>query len=141
MQVYKPFTHQHLPEIAQSLGQLQSDFDQTLNFIPMRGNFTRGILASMYTKTTASEQELHGLYDEFYALHPFTHRIEDNPDVKRVVNSNKCFLHIEKHGEYCLIISVIDNLLKGASGQAVQNMNLMSGIDEQRGLRLKAIGY
>lgn len=141
IQVYKPFAHQHLPEIAQSLGQLQSGFAHPLNFIPMRGNFTRGILASVYMKVPASEQELHRLYDEFYALHPFTHRINDNPDVKRVVNTNKCFLHIEKHGEYCLIISVIDNLIKGASGQAVQNMNLMSGIDEECGLRLKAIGY
>ena len=141
VQIYKPFTHQHLPEIAQSLTSMQPDFSRELNFIPMRGNFTRGILASVYTKVPANEPELHRLYDEFYAPHLFTHRTRDNPDLKRVVNTNKCFLHIEKHGEYCLIVSVIDNLLKGASGQAVQNMNLISGFDEQCGLRLKAIGY
>jgi N-acetyl-gamma-glutamyl-phosphate reductase len=139
--VYKPFQHQHLAEIGSSLLQLQPGFEQTLHFIPWRGNFARGIFASLYTRTSLSEAELYELYEEYYASHPFVHLSRQNPTLKAAVNTNKCILHLEKHGEQALILSVIDNLLKGASGQAVQNMNLALGLEEEVGLRLKAVGY
>lgn len=140
MQVYKAFNHQHIPEIQQSLYQ-RSEQEHRLHFIPYRGNFTRGIIASVYARTRLSIEELQTAFDEYYAEHPFTLRIQDNPDVKRVVNTNKCLLYVEKHDDTVLIVSVLDNLLKGASGQAVQNMNLMFGIEETVGLQLKAMVF
>ncbi|HXH17521.1 MAG TPA: N-acetyl-gamma-glutamyl-phosphate reductase [Chitinophagales bacterium] len=135
---YKVFEHQHLAEISQSLKQLQDDFTGNVNFIPHRGNFTRGILASIYTNTTINLDEALSLYKKYYASHPFVHISHAPLDVKQVVNTSKCLLHLEKHGEKLFITSIIDNLLKGASGQAVQNMNLMFGLDETAGLKLKA---
>ena len=139
--VYKAFRHQHLDEIGQSVRQLQPGFDKNLNFIPVRGNFARGIFASTYTKCPLSVGEAKALYSEFYKNAAFTFVADKNPDMKQVVNTNKAIIYVEKHGENLLIISMIDNLLKGASGQAVQNMNLMVGIDEKAGLNLKSTGF
>ena len=142
LSVYKAFEHQHLNEIGQSLKQLQSEAEVgALNFIPYRGDFTRGIIASMYTDCSLSEQEATELYTAYYAEHPFTHVTNRNIDLKQIVNTNKCFIQLKKHGDKLLIISIIDNLLKGASGQAVQNMNLLFGLGEQAGLRLKAVAF
>jgi len=141
LSVYKVFNHQHLGEIGQSLSQLQPGFDQALNFVPYRGDFTRGILASIYTESDLTEEEALTMYEEYYAGHPFTHVTDRSIDLKQVVNTNKVFLQVKKHGNKLFIVSILDNLLKGASGQAVQNMNLMFGLDETAGLRLKATGF
>ncbi len=141
LSVYKAFTHQHLNEIGESLNQLQNGFNQTLNFIPQRGDFTRGILAGMYLETDLSLNEAYDLYENYYRDAAFTHISKVNIDLKQVVNTNKCIIHLEKHGNKLFIVSIIDNLLKGASGQAVQNMNLMFGLDEKAGLRLKGTGF
>jgi len=134
---YKPFTHQHLGEINESLKSLQSDSGD-LFFLPNRGNFTRGILATAYTKFKGSEAEAIRLYKNFYSDAVFTYISEEPIHLKQVVNTNNCHIHLHKHGDILLITSVTDNLLKGASGQAVQNMNLMFGFDESEGLHLKA---
>jgi N-acetyl-gamma-glutamyl-phosphate reductase len=139
--VYKAFEHQHLAEIRQSLAQLQPNFTKALNFIPVRGNFTRGIFASVYLDYDGSGEEAVKLYKDFYADAVFTVVSDKNIDLKQAVNTNKCVLHAEKHGSKLLILSCIDNLLKGASGQAVQNMNLLFGLDETTGLKLKAGGF
>ncbi|MDR2040795.1 MAG: N-acetyl-gamma-glutamyl-phosphate reductase [Tannerella sp.] len=139
--IYKPFTHQHLDEIRQSLTQLQPGFRNALRFIPVRGNFSRGIFATVYTKCTLTEDQAQTLYKDFYAAHPFTFVTGKSPDLKQVVNTNKCLLHLQKVGDILLITSVTDNLLKGASGQAVHNMNLMFGLDEQAGLHLKPSAF
>jgi len=141
LSIYKPFEHQHLQEIRESLHQLQPDLSKPLNFIPVRGNFSRGIFASVYTDCNLSTEEARSLYKEFYKEAAFTFVTDKNPDMKQVVNTNKCVLYLEKFGNKLLIISAIDNLLKGASGQAVQNFNLMFGLDERAGLRLKASGF
>jgi len=141
LSVYKAFEHQHLNEIGQSLVQLDPQFDAVLNFIPQRGDFTRGILAAMYMETEMTRDEALLLYEDFYAQHPFTQVSKKNIDLKQVVNTNKGLVHVEKHGNKLLIISIIDNLLKGASGQAVQNMNIMFGLEERQGLRLKATAF
>ncbi len=139
--VYKAFEHQHLTEILQSVHQLQSNFDKELNFIPVRGNFARGIFATAYTKCDLSQEEAEKLYRDFYKDAAFTFVVSENPDMKQVVNTNKAIVYVEKHGENLLIIAATDNLLKGASGQAVQNMNLMFGLNEKTGLNLKSIGF
>jgi N-acetyl-gamma-glutamyl-phosphate reductase len=141
LSVYKAFEHQHLNEIGQSLKQLQPEFDKAINFIPYRGDFTRGIIASMYTENDLSEAKALNLYQQYYAGHLFTHVTNHDIDLKQIVNTNKCFIQIKKHGSKIFIVSILDNLLKGASGQAVQNMNLMFGLDEKAGLRLKATGF
>jgi N-acetyl-gamma-glutamyl-phosphate reductase len=141
LSVYKAFEHQHLNEIVQSLNQLQNNFGQTLNFIPQRGDFTRGIMTAMYTESELTLEEAYSLYDNYYKDHPFTHISMRNIDLKQVVNTNKALIHLEKHGSKLFIISIIDNLLKGASGHAVQNMNLMFGLGETVGLRLKAVAF
>jgi N-acetyl-gamma-glutamyl-phosphate reductase len=141
LSVYKAFNHQHLGEIGQSLKQLQPNFGQALNFIPYRGDFTRGIFASVYTESNLTEEEALKLYEDYYSGHPFTHVTSRNIDLKQVVNTNKVFLQVKKHDNKLFIISILDNLLKGASGQAVQNMNLIFGLDERAGLRLKATGF
>ena len=138
LSVYKAFEHQHLNEIGESLLQLQPNFAEGLNFIPYRGAFPRGIIASIYTDCDLSLAEAEKLFQDFYADAPFTHVSKANIDLKQVVNTNKCLIHLEKHGNKLMVLSIIDNLLKGASGQAVQNMNLMFGIEETAGLRLKA---
>ena len=141
LSVYKAFEHQHLGEICQSLKQAQPGFKKDVNFIPVRGNHTRGIFATAYTKYEGTLEEANTIYSDFYGTHPFVNLSPENPDLKQVVNTNKVLLFLEKHGDKLMIISCIDNLLKGASGQAVQNMNLMFGLDERCGLNLKAIGF
>lgn len=135
---YKPFTHQHLGEINQSVKQLQGDFDSEIIFMPNRGDFSRGIFATAYTNFDGTLEEAQALYKDFYKDAEFTVVSDDNIHLKQVVNTNKCILHLHKHNNKLLITSVIDNLLKGASGQAVQNMNLMFGFNEGEGLQLKA---
>jgi len=138
LSIYKAFEHQHLNEIGESLLQLQPSITDALSFIPQRGDFTRGILAAMYLESDLTLEEAQSLYEEYYSGHPFTHVSRKNIDLKQVVNTNKALVHVEKHGNKLFIISIIDNLLKGASGQAVQNMNIMFGLEETAGLRLKA---
>jgi N-acetyl-gamma-glutamyl-phosphate reductase len=139
--IYKAFTHQHLAEIRQSLTQLEPEFDQPINFIPYRGDFTRGIMANVYTPFSGTREEAKQLYRSYYEGHPFTHVSEAPVDVKQIVNTNKCLLHLEVHDGQLLITSVIDNLTKGAAGQAVQNMNLVFGLPEDTGLRLKSVAF
>lgn len=141
MSTYKMFEHQHLNEIGESLRSLMPSFDKDINFVPYRGDFTRGIIASVYTSTDASEEQIKSLYREFYGDAAFTFVSDKNIALKQVVNTNKCLLYIEKHGDKLLVMSCIDNLLKGASGQAVHNMNLMFGLDERAGLNLKAAAF
>ncbi len=141
LSVYKAFGHQHLGEIGESILQLDPGFDQQINFIPQRGDFTRGILAAIYMESDLTEAEAQKLYEDFYADHAFTHVSKKNIDLKQVVNTNKALVHVEKHGSKLFIVSIIDNLLKGASGHAVQNMNLMFGLAENEGLRLKAQAF
>lgn len=139
--VYKAFTHQHLGEITESLVQLQSNFNQELFFIPNRGNFSRGIFASLYLKFDKSIEEAFQLFEDFYKDAAYT-KISKTPiHLKQVVNTNNCFIHLQKHNNTLLITSVIDNLLKGASGQAIQNMNLMFGFSQNEGLQLKANSF
>jgi len=134
--VYKTFTHQHLAEIIQTLGTKKA-----IHFIPYRGNFSRGIMANVYTPYSGTQEQAEKLYEDFYANSPFVFLSPEAVDVKQVVNTNKCFLHLQVHEGQILISSVIDNLIKGASGQAVQNMNLMLGWQEDLGLKLKSIGF
>ncbi|HOY20026.1 MAG TPA: N-acetyl-gamma-glutamyl-phosphate reductase [Haliscomenobacter sp.] len=141
LSVYKAFNHQHLDEIRRSLVQAQPGFGGELNFIPLRGDFTRGILATMYLDCKLSEQELNELYTQTYLNEPFTFVSAPNPHLKQVVNTNKCLVHVEKHGNKAFIISAIDNLTKGASGQAVQNLNLIFGLPEKTGLNLKSVAF
>ena len=139
--IYKPFVHQHLPEIRESLTQLQSSFRSDIHFIPYRGNFTRGIFCTIMVKNKVALDELNQLYIDYYAEDSFTHITPDNIDLKQVVNTNKCLIHLEKHGDMLLITSCIDNLLKGTSGQAVHNMNLLFNLEETTGLNRKATAY
>ena len=134
---YKPFTHQHLGEINQSVNQLQNDFSSEIIFMPNRGNFSRGIFATIYTDFEGTIDEAKDIYKSFYAAAKFTFVSDEVLHMKQVVNTNKCLVHLHKHNSKLLISSVIDNLLKGASGQAVQNMNLMFGLEETTGLGLK----
>ncbi|WBX72223.1 N-acetyl-gamma-glutamyl-phosphate reductase [Tenacibaculum retecalamus] len=135
---YKPFTHQHLGEINQSVKSLQTNFDSQIVFMPNRGDFSRGIFATAYTNFKGTLEEAETLYKEFYKEAKFTYISDSQIHLKQVVNTNKCLIHLHKHENKLLITSVIDNLLKGASGQAVQNMNLMFGFEETAGLNLKA---
>ena len=139
--VYKPFVHQHLAEIKQSLLHLQESFNQDIVFIPQRGTFTRGIFACLTLKSDNSIDELINLYSMYYQNHPFVHISNTLIDLKQVINTNKCLLYLEKNNNQLMIVSVIDNLLKGASGQAIQNMNLMFGLEETIGLQLKASAF
>lgn len=139
--VYKAFEHQHLTEIKQSLNQLQVNFNGDINFIPVRGNFTRGIFVSTYINYDGTIEDAEKLYKDYYKDSPFTIISDKNIDLKQVVNTNKCVLHLEKHGNKLLILSCIDNLVKGASGQAVHNMNLIFGLEETIGLNLKASAF
>ena len=136
IQAYKTLTHQHLDEIKESLSQLQQS-EVTLNFVPWRGDFARGIFVTSYCTGSLSLEEINSLYKKYYHPHPFVHVSETMIDLKQVVNTNKCVLYIEKVNDQIVIHTAIDNLLKGASGQALQNMNLMFGINEELGLRLK----
>lgn len=138
IQAYKTLTHQHLHEIGQSLSQLQAGGQIDINFVPWRGDFTRGIFISSQLETTIGEAEVQALYEDFYKDHPFTVVSKDPINLKQVVNTNKCIIQLEKVGNKLVVHSAIDNLLKGASGQALQNMNLMFGLEETAGLKLKA---
>lgn len=139
--VYKAFTHQHLDEISASILQLQPTFNAEINFIPYRGNYTRGILITAYIPYNDTIENAISLYKNYYADAPFVVISEKNINLKQVVNTNKCLLYIEKVANKLMIIAATDNLIKGASGQAVQNMNLMFGLDETAGLHLKSIAY
>jgi len=148
LSIYKPFTHQHLAEIYQSLNQLQAtpslggdEGEVSIDFIPYRGDFARGIFATMVIKTEVPEEDITQAYKDFYHDAAFTHYSDKAIDLKQVVNTNKAVVHCEKYGDKLLVTSAIDNLLKGAVGQAVQNMNIMFGIDETAGLRLKASAF
>ncbi len=134
---YKTLTHQHLGEINQTIKSLQPEYSSSINFVPWRGDFTRGIFVSSVLDCNLSLEEANQLFKEYYKSHPFTHVAGEMIDIKQVVNTNKCLLYLEKAGSKLVIHSVTDNLLKGASGQAVQNMNLMFGLDESVGLKLK----
>lgn len=141
LSVYKAFEHQHLKEIGQSMRALMPNFDGPINFVPYRGDFPRGIIASIYMDCQEPIEEVVALYKAYYKEAAFTHVSDKNIHLKQVVNTNKCLISLEKHGGKLLIMSSIDNLLKGASGQAVQNMNLMFGLPEDQGLRLKAVAF
>lgn len=139
--VYKPFTHQHLAEIGMTLGRLQPGHTSRINFVPMRGDFARGIFVAATLRCPKGEEEVARLFKEFYAGAPFA-IVSDMPvDLKQAVNTNKAVIHIDKHDDMLLVTTAIDNLLKGASGQAVHNMNLMLGIEERAGLRLKPSAF
>lgn len=139
--VYKAFEHQHLIEIGRTLKILQPSFDSAVNFVPMRGDFARGIFASVYTKCDLTAEQAVELYNDFYRDAAFTFVAEREVDLKQVVNTNKAIIRVAKYGDKLHIVSVIDNLLKGASGQAVQNMNIMLGLDEKLGLKLKPSAF
>ena len=141
LSIYKPFTHQHVPEIVQSLRQVQGFLEAGIDFIPYRGEFARGIFATSVLHTQADIDTITKGYKEFYKNAAFTHYADRAIDLKQVVNTNKALVHCDKYGDRLLVTSCIDNLLKGAVGQAVQNMNIMFGIDETAGLRLKASAF
>ena len=138
---YKTLTHQHLGEINQTLKLLQPDFTEAVNFVPWRGDFTRGIFVTSVLESKLSIEEANSLFRDFYKTHPFTKVMDTMVDLKQVVNTNKCHVYMDKVGSKLAIHSVTDNLLKGASGQAVQNMNLMFGFEETAGLHLKASAF
>lgn len=139
--VYKAFSHQHLNEIGQTLKWLQNSFDAPVNFVPIRGDFPRGIMASVYFDSDLTKEEAQKLFEDYYSDHPFVVVVDQNPNLKQVVNTNKAVVFVEKFGSKVHVISMIDNLLKGASGQAVQNMNLMFGLEETLGLHLKPVAF
>jgi N-acetyl-gamma-glutamyl-phosphate reductase len=135
---YKTLTHQHLGEIGRTLGVLQPGFTNNVNFVPWRGDFTRGIFVSSVVSCRRTLEELNRMYRDFYDGHPFTHVASSMIDLKQVVNTNKCLIYLEREGDKLVVHAALDNLLKGASGQAVQNMNLMFGLEETEGLKLKS---
>jgi N-acetyl-gamma-glutamyl-phosphate reductase len=141
MSIYKAFNHQHVPEICQSLKQVQGFLDASIDFIPYRGDFARGIFATEVIRTDADIDTIVAGYKDFYKDAKFTHYVDKAVDMKQVVNTNKALVHCDKYGDKLLVTSCIDNLLKGAVGQAVQNMNIMFGIDETEGLRLKPSAF
>ena len=141
LSTYKVFEHQHLKEICRNLGNLQPGLEADVNFVPMRGDFARGIFASVTLDCPLDGEQAQELYDAYYTGAAFTHVSAGPVDLKQVVNTNKCIIAVEKHGSKLVITSVIDNLLKGASGQAVQNMNLIFGFPENTGLKLKASAF
>ena len=141
LSIYKPFTHQHLAEIRQSIQQVQGHFEASIDFIPYRGDFARGIFCTSVIKTQAPAEDVISGYKEFYRDAAFTHYCDKALDLKQVVNTNKALVHADAFEGKILVTSCIDNLLKGAVGQAVQNMNLMFGIDEKAGLLLKASAF
>ena len=141
LSIYKPFQHQHIAEIRQSLTQEQGYLDASIDFIPYRGNFARGIFCTAVIKTDAPASDVIAAYKEYYRNAAFTHYSDKSIDLKQVVNTNKALVHVDGFEGKILVTSCIDNLLKGAVGQAVQNMNIMFGIDETIGLKLKASAF
>lgn len=141
LSIYNAFTHRHVPEVKQSITQLQANFNKAIDFIPYRGDFPRGIFTTLVTKIDLGINEIQQIYKDYYKNEPFTHLIDMDLDLKQVVNTNKCLIQLQKHENKLLIVSCLDNLLKGASGQAVQNMNLMFNLNESLGLNLKANAF
>jgi N-acetyl-gamma-glutamyl-phosphate reductase len=141
LSIYKPFQHQHIPEIRQSVRQIQGFLDADIDFLPYRGDFARGIFATEVIRTDADIETIIDGYKDFYKDAKFTHYVDKSLDMKQIVNTNKALVHAEKYDDKLLVTSCIDNLLKGAVGQAVQNMNIMFGIDETSGLKLKASAF
>lgn len=139
--IYKTFTHQHLHEINQTIHELQPQYDGQMFFIPQRGCFTRGIFVTSYARCNTPIEEVKAIYEDYYRDAAFTHVISTSPDMKQVVNTNKALVYVERYADQLLMVSCIDNLLKGAVGQAVENMNLMFGLPEDTGLRLKASAF
>lgn len=139
--VYKVFAHQHIHEIRQSVKELQPDYEGSIDFIPYRGDFARGIFTTAYMHTQLSQAEIDACYRDMYASEPFTSYVDRDIDLKQVVNTNRALVHAQKYGDRLLVTSVIDNLLKGAAGQAVENMNIMCGLPETEGLMLKAAAF
>lgn len=138
---YQPFSHPHMDEIKETVHEIGNDFNSEIHFLPVRGNFSRGIYSMMYFKSSLTEDEAFSVFQKYYGDSAFVHYSKEMPDVKQVVNSNKCLIHIQKKEDQLLVISAIDNLLKGASGQAVQNMNIMFGIPENSGLKIKTSAF
>ena len=138
LSVYKAFSHQHLGEIGETLSSLAPSWNGKINFVPVRGDYPRGIMASVYLDCPLSEEEATKLYKDYYSTSRFVNVVDSNPDLKMVVNTNKAVVFVKKYGDKLHIISMIDNLLKGASGQAVENMNIVFGLAQDEGLRLKA---
>ncbi len=141
LSTYKTFSHQHLGEIGESVSRLQPSFSSAINFVPYRGDFPRGIIATVHTKSSLSEEEAVQLFEARYAVSPFTFVSRKPINLKQVVNTNKSLIHVEKHGEYLLVTSVIDNLLRGAAGQAIENMNRIFSLPLSTGLKLKASAF
>lgn len=139
--IYKTFTHQHLHEINQTIHELQPQYDGQMFFIPQRGCFTRGIFVTSYARCNTPIEEVRAIYEDYYRDAAFTHVVSTSPDMKQVVNTNKALVYVERYADQLLMVSCIDNLLKGAVGQAVENMNLMFGLPEDTGLRLKASAF
>ena len=139
--IYKTFTHQHLHEINQTIHELQPQYDGQIFFIPQRGCFTRGIFVTSYARCNTPIEEVKAIYEDYYRDAAFTHVVSTSPDMKQVVNTNKALVYVERYADQLLMVSCIDNLLKGAVGQAVENMNLMFGLPEDTGLRLKASAF
>ena len=139
--IYKTFTHQHLHEINQTIHELQPQYDGQMFFIPQRGCFTRGIFVTSYARCNTPIEEVKAIYEDYYRDAAFTHVVSTSPDMKQVVNTNKALVYVERYVDQLLMVSCIDNLLKGAVGQAVENMNLMFGLPEDTGLRLKASAF
>ena len=139
--IYKTFTHQHLHEINQTIHELQPQYDGQMFFIPQRGCFTRGIFVTSYARCNTPIEEVKAIYEDYYRDAAFTHVLSTSPDTKQVVNTNKALVYVERYADQLLMVSCIDNLLKGAVGQAVENMNLMFGLPEDTGLRLKASAF
>ncbi|WP_185859059.1 N-acetyl-gamma-glutamyl-phosphate reductase [Blattabacterium cuenoti] len=138
---YNIFQHQHLQEIEQTIHKIQNNFCSKVYFVPYRGNFSRGIITTLYTYSTFSLEKNREIFKEYYQNHPFVNISDINIDVKQVVNTNKCILHLVKEKDQLVVISIIDNLIKGASGQAIQNMNLIFNLDETCGLKLKSVRF
>jgi N-acetyl-gamma-glutamyl-phosphate reductase len=138
---YKVFEHQHLQEVQEVLVKVKSSFRSAIYMVPVRGNFPRGIFSTLYTRTHLSGEKIRQLYRDYYANHPFVHISGSDLHLKKVINTNKVFLSIKKHNDMVFIEGVIDNLMKGASGQAVQNMNIMFGFEETTGLKTKASAF
>ena len=139
--IYKTFTHQHLHEINQTIHELQPQYDGQMFFIPQRGCFTRGIFVTSYARCNTPIEEVKAIYEDYYRDAAFTHVVSTSPDMKQVVNTNKALVYVERYADQLLMVFCIDNLLKGAVGQAVENMNLMFGLPEDTGLRLKASAF
>ncbi len=139
--IYKTFTHQHLHEINQTIHELQPQYDGQMFFIPQRGCFTRGIFVTSYARCNTPIEEVKAIYEDYYRDAAFTHVVSTSPDMKQVINTNKALVYVERYADQLLMVSCIDNLLKGAVGQAVENMNLMFGLPEDTGLRLKASAF